>query len=50
MFEVKNGVLDRIEQTFSIFIKNPLTLIAPLALFQILMIVLLPQIGMSVIF
>lgn len=50
MLEAKQWVLDRIEQSFWVFIQNPLGLVMPLVLFQIVMIVLLPQIGMSVIF
>lgn len=49
MFQAKASVLDRIEQSFWVFIKNPIALVAPLALFQIIMIVLLPQLGMSMI-
>jgi hypothetical protein len=49
MFQAKPWVLDRIEQSFWVFIKNPLALVAPLALFQIIMIALLPQIGISMI-
>lgn len=49
MFQAKEWVLDRIEQTFSILIQNPIALISPIAIFQIIMIVILPQIGMGLI-
>ncbi len=49
MYQAKEWVLDRIEQSFSILIKNPLALISPLIIFQIVMIVILPQIAMSII-
>jgi len=49
MFQAKQWVLDRIEQSFWIFIQQPLPLIGVLALFQIVMIELIPAVWMSMI-
>lgn len=49
MFQSKQWVLDRIEQTFSVLMKNPLALMSPLIIFQIIMLVVIPQFGISLI-
>jgi len=50
MLEAKEWVLDRIEQSFMIFIKNPIALVLPLAIFQIIFIGIIPTFWMNIIF
>lgn len=44
MFQAKPWVLDRIEQSFTIFFKKPLQILLPFLLFHILMFILVPEI------
>lgn len=50
MLSAKSWVLDRIEQSFSVFIKHPIALVIPLSIFQIIMIELIPALSVSIIF
>lgn len=44
MFHTKAGVLDRIGQSFSLFMQAPIALVLPLAVFNIVMTLALPAI------
>lgn len=48
MFQAKQSVLDRIEQSFWIFMKAPFQLVLPLALFNIIMLQILPAIAIYI--
>lgn len=44
MFQAKKGVLDRIEQSFTIFFKKPLQIILPMLIFHAVMLIVVPEI------